>query len=98
MNSFDQEPGHGPGATPQGPSWRYPHPRDSDPDFRRGFNVWDERVRMRQNIAAAIAVIILGVATYIVFDNLSASSRIMKCIEAGHRNCVPLDIKRPGER
>jgi hypothetical protein len=96
MNASDD--GQGPGSTPTGPSWRRPHPRDSDPEFRRGFNVWDERVRMRQNIAAAIAVLVLGVVTYVVFENLRVSTRTLLCIEAGHRNCIPLDIKRPSDR
>ncbi|MCZ0736397.1 hypothetical protein [Phreatobacter sp. AB_2022a] len=85
---------------PRGPSWQTwsdaTRPADNPPPS--GFNAWDERVRMRQNIGAAIAVIILGITTYVVFDQLQASSRVLACMEAGHRNCAPLNIERPAPR
>ncbi|QCI63558.1 hypothetical protein [Phreatobacter stygius] len=85
---------------PRGPSWQTwaDATRPADHPAPDGFNKWDERVRNRQNIAAAIVVIIVGVTTYFVFDELRTSSRILACMEAGHRNCVPLDISRPASR
>lgn len=69
----------------RGPTWSVEHQR-GEPE-RPGFNAWDERVRARQNLFAAVLVAALGIATYVVFDQLSSSSRTLACLEAGHRNC-----------
>lgn len=67
------------------PTWSAEY-RRQEPE-RPGFNAWDERVRMRQNLIAAAVVALLGLATYYVMIELRSSSRTLACIEAGHRNC-----------
>ncbi|MGU9981718.1 hypothetical protein ACJ4V0_16920 [Phreatobacter sp. HK31-P] len=78
------------------PTWSVEHGRQS-PE-RPGFNAWDERVRMRQNVIAAVVVAVLGLATYYVMVELRATSRILACIEAGHRNCAQPVIPGNGHR
>ncbi len=78
------------------PTWSVEHQR-GEPE-RPGFNAWDDRVRSRQNIIAAVLVAVLGVVTYVVFDELRASSRRLACIEAGHRNCGNPIIPGNGHR
>jgi len=56
-------------------------------------DAFDDRLRMRQNmavLAVTIAIVVLG--TWLI-DSLRYYSRQQTCIEAGHRNCVPLDPK-----
>lgn len=50
----------------------------------------EDRLRMRQNIAAAVAILVLLLAGAWLVSNLEASARAMACIEAGHRNCDAL--------
>jgi hypothetical protein len=53
----------------------------------------DDRLRMRQNIAGIaviVAVVVLGVW---LIDSLHYYSRLQACVEAGHRNCLPLETK-----
>jgi hypothetical protein len=53
----------------------------------------EDRVRMRQNVAAVLVIVaIVGVGSWLI-DSLRHYSRIQTCIEAGHRNCVPVDPK-----
>ena len=53
----------------------------------------EDRVRMRQNVAAFLVIAaIVGLGSWLM-DSLHAYSRIQMCIEAGHRNCVPIDHK-----
>jgi hypothetical protein len=53
----------------------------------------EDRLRMRQNIAVLIlAACIVVLGTWLI-DSLRAYSRIQMCVEAGHRNCVPVDHK-----
>jgi hypothetical protein len=35
---------------------------------------------------------------YLVISELRASARIAACLEAGHRNCMPLDLETPQGR
>jgi len=52
-----------------------------------------DRLRMRQNLAALgviVAIVVLG--TWLI-DNLRYYSRLQACVEAGHRNCLPLEPK-----
>jgi hypothetical protein len=79
-----------------GPSWSL-ESRRGEPE-RPGFNAWDDRVRTRQNIVAAVVVAVLGVTTYLVFDQLKSSSRTLACLEAGHRNCSQVVIPGNGHR
>jgi hypothetical protein len=78
------------------PTWSVEHGRQA-PE-RPGFNAWDERVRMRQNVIAAVVVAVLGLATYYVMVELRATSRTLACIEAGHRNCAQPVIPGNGHR
>jgi hypothetical protein len=50
-----------------------------------------ERQRMRENLAAALIIALLLGMGYWLIDELRASSHITACLEASHRNCVPLD-------
>ena len=51
----------------------------------------EDRIRMRQNMAAlAVIVAIVALGSWLM-DSLHYYSRIHMCVEAGHRNCVPLD-------
>jgi hypothetical protein len=53
----------------------------------------EDRVRMRQNIAALLVIVaIVGLGGWLI-ESLRHYSRIQTCIEAGHRNCVPIDHK-----
>jgi len=57
----------------------------------------EDRRRMQQNLAATILVLLLMVAGLWLIDHLRTSARIAACVEAGHRNCVPLEFSRtPG--
>lgn len=50
----------------------------------------EDRLRMRQNIAAAIVLIAILVAGGWLITQLRTSVRIEMCVEAGHANCSPL--------
>lgn len=50
---------------------------------------------MQQNLAALAAVLVIVVLGGWLIDRLTTYSRTLACIEAGHRNCVPLDIEQP---
>lgn len=78
------------------PTWSVEHQR-GEPE-RPGFNAWDSRVRSRQNVLAALLATVLGIATYVVFDQLRSSSRYLACMEAGHRNCGQPVIPGNGHR
>ena len=53
----------------------------------------EDRVRMRQNFAAGIAIICIVVLGAWLLEGLRAYSRVQMCLEAGHRNCIPVDHK-----
>jgi hypothetical protein len=55
------------------------------------FDAEDDRKRMQQNLAAAVVIVFLVVSGFWIIDHLRTSARIATCIEAGHRNCMPLD-------
>jgi hypothetical protein len=52
----------------------------------------EDRQRMRENLAALAAVVVLLVLGTWLIDRLSAYSRNLACIEFGHRNCLKLDV------
>jgi hypothetical protein len=63
----------------------------------RHFEAEEERRRMQQNLAAALIIVFLIASGIWLIDHLRASARIAACLEAGHHNCVPLDLERgPG--
>jgi hypothetical protein len=49
-----------------------------------------DRQRMRENLAAALIIALLLGTGYWLIDELRASAHVTACLEAGHRNCVPL--------
>ena len=52
-----------------------------------------DRLRMRQNLAAfAVIVAIVVLGTWLM-EGLHYYSRLQACVEAGHRNCLPLATK-----
>jgi hypothetical protein len=50
-----------------------------------------DRRRMRENLAAACVLVLLLVAGVWLIDHLRTSAHIEMCLEAGHRNCAPLN-------
>ncbi len=56
-------------------------------------DVAEDRLRMRQNLAATIAIAVIVVLGVWLIDSLRYYSRIQTCFEAGHRNCVPFEAK-----
>jgi hypothetical protein len=53
----------------------------------------EDRIRMRQNMAALLVIVAIVVLGSWLIDSLRYYSRIQMCVEAGHRNCVPVDPK-----
>ena len=71
--------------------------KDTPRDPARQLEDAQDRRRMQQNVAAALIVLVLVGAGFWLIDHLRTSARIAACVEAGHRNCVPLDLSRtPG--
>ena len=53
----------------------------------------EDRLRMRQNLAAFLVIVaIVGAGTWLM-TSLHYYSRLQTCMEAGHRNCLPLQVK-----
>jgi hypothetical protein len=66
-------------------------------DPLRHFDAEEDRRRMQQNLAAALIIVFLIASGIWLIDHLRVSARIAACVEAGHYNCVPLDLERaPG--
>jgi hypothetical protein len=53
----------------------------------------EDRLRMRQNFAALAVIVAIVVVGAWLIDSLQHYSRLQACIEAGHRNCLPLAAK-----
>lgn len=64
-----------------------PAPRRAHPDDA------DDRLRMKQNFAALTVIVCIVVLGTWLMESLSSYSRIQMCLEAGHRNCLPVDHK-----
>jgi hypothetical protein len=60
----------------------------------RHFEAEEDRRRMQQNLAAALIIVFLIASGIWLIGHLRMSARIAACVEAGHRNCVPLDLER----
>jgi len=59
----------------------------------RDIDVDEDRLRMRQNVAAFLVIVaIVGLGGWLM-TSLHYYSRLQTCIEAGHRNCLPLETK-----
>jgi hypothetical protein len=51
----------------------------------------EDRLRMRQNMAAMVAILaIVMIGTWLI-DGLRSYSRLQTCLLAGHRNCIPIE-------
>ena len=64
----------------------------------RHFEAEEDCRRMQQNLAAALIIVFLIASGIWLIDHLRASARIAACLEAGHHNCVPLDLERAPDR
>ena len=53
----------------------------------------DYRQRARQNLVALGVVIFIVVFGSWVIDQLRTQSRIRACFDAGHHNCLPLNVE-----
>jgi hypothetical protein len=53
----------------------------------------EDRLRMRQNLAAFLVIVAIVAAGTWLMANLHYYSRLQACLEAGHRNCLPLQTK-----
>jgi hypothetical protein len=88
--------GHGPGRKVEPPAALGAVGRASrdlqQPDYV------DYRLRMRQNLAAFAVVVFIVVFGTWVIDQLRHYSRIRACFDAGHRNCLSLDVEHPSGR
>lgn len=62
---------------------------------RSSFDAIEDRRRMQQNWAAMAVVAVLLLLGAWLIDRLQAYSRTLVCIEAGHRNCMPLSVGDP---
>lgn len=74
------------------PALRAPLPVASRTDAGGEF---DDRLRMLQNLGAVLVVIFIVVVGGWIIDRLQYYSRIQSCIEAGHRNCIPMKFDPP---
>jgi hypothetical protein len=80
-----------------GPPLRSPPALGSYPAVQpdNAFDAAEDRLRMQQNLGAMIAVLLIVVLGTWLIDRLTTYSRTLACLEAGHRNCAPLDIEQP---
>jgi hypothetical protein len=53
----------------------------------------DDSMRARQNIGAAIVLILLFLGGLWLVFALRSYLKTEECLEAGHRNCAPIDLQ-----
>jgi hypothetical protein len=54
-------------------------------------DVFEDRRRMRQNLATLALVVVLVITGAWLIERLRIYSRTMACIESGHRSCAVVD-------
>ena len=71
---------------------RRPPPRREEPivDPLRQADLEDQRIRMQQNLAAAVVLVALALSGLWLWHELSFSARVLECLEAGHHSCFPV--------
>ncbi len=52
----------------------------------------DQRAKQRSNLLALVAVLLILVAGGWLVDRMLAARALQNCIEARHKNCVPLEL------
>lgn len=72
--------------TRRSPPARTRHGPITDPT--RNFEDGEERRLMRQNLAAALVIVLLIGSSIWLIDHLHSSARTMVCLEAGRRDCL----------
>jgi hypothetical protein len=55
------------------------------------FDVFEDRRRMQQNLAACVLVVVLLVAGAWVVERLKTYAGTLACLESQHRHCTVLD-------
>lgn len=53
----------------------------------------EDRLRMRQNLAAFLVIVAIVATGTWLMASLHHYSRLRMCLEAGHRNCLPLQAE-----
>ena len=57
----------------------------------------DDREIQRQNLMAFAFVAVLTLLAIILVDGFRQQVRMQECLEARHRDCIPLDIEPSGK-
>ena len=57
-------------------------------DPLRRLEVEEDRRRTRENLGAAVLVLLLVTCGFWLIDHLRANARIATCLEAGHHDCL----------
>lgn len=50
----------------------------------------DEDQRTRVNLFAAVAVLLIAIAAFFVFNRLDEQRRLQRCVDSGRRDCFAL--------
>jgi hypothetical protein len=58
-------------------------------------NNHDDDHRTVENLIVIIVIVVLIVAGVWLIERIIEGDRIERCLEAGHRNCVPLNTVAP---
>lgn len=60
----------------------------------------EEDQRTRVNLFAAVAVLLIAIAAFFVFNRLDEQRRLQRCVDSGRRDCfaLPTPPTPPGGR
>jgi hypothetical protein len=58
-------------------------------------NNHDDDDRTVENLMVLVVIVVLIVAGMWLIERIIEGDRIERCLEAGHRNCVPLNTEAP---